>query len=40
VLYLNPGSAGPRRFHLPVSVAMLRVERGVASAEVIELPIG
>jgi len=25
VLYLNPGSAGPRRFHLPVSVALLRV---------------
>jgi uncharacterized protein len=25
VLYLNPGSAGPRRFTLPVSVALLRV---------------
>lgn len=22
VLYLNPGSAGPRRFHLPVTVAL------------------
>jgi putative phosphoesterase len=39
VLYLNPGSAGPRRFHLPVSVAMLRVEDGAARAEIIELPI-
>ena len=25
VLYLNPGSAGPRRFRLPVTVARLRV---------------
>src|SRR5467141_1295048 len=25
VLYLNPGSAGPRRFRLPVSVARLNV---------------
>ncbi|MEO8502793.1 MAG: metallophosphoesterase family protein [Acidobacteriota bacterium] len=27
VLYLNPGSAGPRRFDLPVTVARLSVER-------------
>lgn len=40
VLYLNPGSAGPRRFHLPVAVAMLTVEEGGASATIIELPIG
>jgi putative phosphoesterase len=26
VLYLNPGSAGPRRFHLPVSLAILHCE--------------
>ncbi len=25
VLYLNPGSAGPRRFHLAVSVALVHV---------------
>jgi uncharacterized protein len=25
VLYLNPGSAGPRRFKLPISVATLRI---------------
>ena len=25
VLFLNPGSAGPRRFNLPVSLALLRV---------------
>src|SRR5207247_1502340 len=28
VLYFNPGSAGPRRFRLPVSLGMLRVSRG------------
>lgn len=27
VLYINPGSAGPRRFQLPVSVALLSVDR-------------
>ena len=26
VLYLNPGSAGPRRFSLPVTVAMVTIE--------------
>jgi putative phosphoesterase len=26
VLYLNPGSAGPRRFKLPVTAALLRIE--------------
>jgi putative phosphoesterase len=26
VLYLNPGSAGPRRFKLPISVATLTIE--------------
>ncbi|HEV2764507.1 MAG TPA: metallophosphoesterase family protein, partial [Pyrinomonadaceae bacterium] len=33
VLYLNPGSAGPRRFKLPVSVARLKLENGNARAE-------
>ncbi|TAE61330.1 MAG: metallophosphoesterase [Bacteroidetes bacterium] len=28
VLYLNPGSAGPRRFHLPISLAILHIEGG------------
>jgi putative phosphoesterase len=37
VLYLNPGSAGPRRFRLPVTVALLRVEDGIASAEIVQL---
>jgi uncharacterized protein len=25
VLYLNPGSAGPRRFHLPITLALLEI---------------
>jgi putative phosphoesterase len=39
VLYLNPGSAGPRRFRLPVSVAHLRIDGGSASAEIVELAV-
>ena len=40
VLYLNPGSAGPRRFKLPVSVARLEIdEAGGLAARLIELPI-
>jgi putative phosphoesterase len=37
VLFLNPGSAGPRRFRLPVSVALLRLEGKFLAAKVIEL---
>jgi len=37
VLYLNPGSAGPRRFKLPVSVAQLTVQAGQLEAEVVRL---
>lgn len=37
VILFNPGSAGPRRFRLPVSVGRLRVARGQVSAEIIEL---
>jgi len=37
VLYLNPGSAGPRRFSLPVAVARLRIAGGQISHEIIEL---
>jgi hypothetical protein len=37
VLYLNPGSAGPRRFKLPVTVARLRLDADDASAEIIHL---
>ena len=37
VLYVNPGSAGPRRFKLPVSVARLAVKRAHSTAHLIEL---
>ena len=36
-LVINPGAAGPRRFHLQPSVGLLRIEGGVATAEIIEL---
>lgn len=37
VVYLNPGSAGPRRFKLPVTVALVRIEGEVVVAEILEL---
>lgn len=37
VLFVNPGSAGPRRFRLPVSVGELRVEGRSISARLQEL---
>ncbi|HYH00822.1 MAG TPA: metallophosphoesterase family protein [Terriglobales bacterium] len=37
VLYLNPGSAGPRRFKLPVSVGRLVVTGSHVEAELITL---
>ena len=39
VLYLNPGSAGPRRFTLPISVARIEVNGSHISHEIIELQI-
>jgi putative phosphoesterase len=37
VLYLNPGSAGPRRFSLPVSIAFLQLGGGEPVAEILRL---
>jgi len=37
VLYLNPGSAGPRRFHLPITVALVTVDEGDLQAKIVEL---
>lgn len=37
VLFFNPGSAGPRRFNLPISLGKLTVRNGKARAELIEL---
>ena len=39
VLYVNPGSAGPRRFSLPVSVAQLKIKANKLSAKLIELSV-
>jgi putative phosphoesterase len=39
VLYLNPGSAGPRRFTLPVTLALLRLQDASLTAQVIELQV-
>ena len=40
VLYFNPGSAGPRRFRLPVTVGCLRVQGGRVSGETVEIVAG
>ena len=37
VLYFNPGSAGPRRFKLPVTVGKLVVEGGTVRGEIVRL---
>jgi len=37
VLYFNPGSAGPRRFRLPVTIGRLKVEGGKVSGEIVEV---
>lgn len=37
VLFLNPGSAGPRRFTLPTTLARLRVHRGDLAARIVHL---
>jgi putative phosphoesterase len=37
VLYLNPGSAGPRRFTLPVTIARIDVSGKKIRPEIIEL---
>ena len=37
VLLVNPGSAGPRRFKLPVTVGFLLIAAGTASATITQL---
>jgi hypothetical protein len=39
VLYLNPGSAGPRRFSLPVTVARLRISGRTIEPEIVQLDV-
>lgn len=37
VLYLNPGSAGPRRFRLPITLAQLDWQAGELAVRIVEL---
>ena len=37
VLFINPGSAGPRRFKLPISMGSLHINGESVTAELIEL---
>jgi uncharacterized protein len=37
VLFVNPGSAGPRRFKLPISVAELSIDGNSVSSRIVEL---
>src|SRR5262245_34410564 len=39
VLFVNPGSAGPRRFTLPVAVAEIQIASGRASASIVPLAV-
>ncbi len=39
VLFLNPGSAGPRRFKLPISVARLHIGGKDVNAKIFELTV-
>jgi putative phosphoesterase len=38
VLFVNPGSPGPRRFRLPIAAAELLIDRGEVSARIAEFP--
>jgi putative phosphoesterase len=39
VLFLNPGSAGPRRFKLPVTIARVKMSEQRLRAEIVELQV-
>lgn len=39
ILFVNPGSAGPRRFKLPISVARLQINGRAVHAEIIQLAV-
>lgn len=39
ILYLNPGSAGPRRFSLPVTVAHVRITDAGLEPTIVELKV-
>jgi len=37
VLYFNPGSAGPRRFKLPVTIGKLVIKNGEVRGEIVQI---
>ncbi len=37
IIYLNPGSAGPRRFNLPISLALMTIDRNAINVSFMEL---
>lgn len=37
VLYINPGSAGPRRFTLPITLALIEIDDGRLSCVIVEV---
>ena len=37
VLYFNPGSAGPRRFKLPITVGRIFIENGAVRGEIVTI---
>jgi len=39
VLYFNPGSAGPRRFKLPVSIGLVKIGGQKIEAEIVALSV-
>ena len=38
ILWLNPGSCGPRRFHQEITMMMVEVEDGTVQVEKIDIP--
>ena len=39
VLFINPGSAGPRRFSLPVSAGKLLIDNGIVTAQLVPISV-
>jgi predicted phosphodiesterase len=39
VLYMNPGSAGPRRFRLPISLGLVTIRASALEPRLVTLPI-
>ncbi len=37
VLFLNPGSAGPKRFNLPVCLALMEIDNNLINTRIVEL---